>query len=102
MTNLRELLAFNMRERRHFLRISQEKLAENIGTSTNYIGMIETRKKFPTPEMLERIAFALGIDAPDLFSTKKHPAKTPVLQELYDSVIKDIEKIIAYKLNRLE
>ena len=45
----------------------QAKLAEKVNTSTHYIGMIETKNNFPSPEMLERIAKALGIDTVDLF-----------------------------------
>jgi transcriptional regulator with XRE-family HTH domain len=68
MTNIRDLLAKNIKAYRHALGLSQAKLAERVDTSTHYIGMIETRQKFPTPEMLERIAAALGIDTTALFS----------------------------------
>jgi transcriptional regulator with XRE-family HTH domain len=68
MTSLRALLAYNMKERRRILGVSQAKLAEMVSTSTNYIGQIEQKNKFPSPEMLERIAAALGIDSPQLFS----------------------------------
>ena len=43
-------------------------MAEKVGTSTQYIGQIEQNKKFPSPEMLERIAEALEVDSPQLFS----------------------------------
>ncbi|MDR2093996.1 MAG: helix-turn-helix domain-containing protein [Treponema sp.] len=68
MTNLRALLAYNMKARRQILGISQAKLAEKVSTSTHYIGQIEVKNKFPSPEMLERIAAALEIDSPQLFS----------------------------------
>ena len=68
MTSLRALLAYNIKERRRILGISQAKLAEKVATSTHYIGQIEQKKKFPSPEMLERIAAALEIDSPQLFS----------------------------------
>ena len=55
-------------ERRRILGISQAKLAEKISTSTHYIVQIEQKNKFPSPEMLERIANALEIDSPQLFS----------------------------------
>jgi transcriptional regulator with XRE-family HTH domain len=103
MTNLRNLLAFNMKEQRHTLRISQAKLAEKIGTSTHYIGMIEIGKKFPSPEMLERIAEALEIDTPELFSTKGYPAKNASPgRKLAELVIKDIERIINHRMKGLE
>jgi transcriptional regulator with XRE-family HTH domain len=57
-----------MRDRRRILGISQEKLAERVSTSTHYISQIEQENKFPSPEMLERIARALEIDSPQLFS----------------------------------
>jgi transcriptional regulator with XRE-family HTH domain len=57
-----------MRERRRILGISQAKLAEKVSTSTHYISQIEQENKFPSPEMLERIAAALEIDSPQLFS----------------------------------
>lgn len=54
------------------MEISQEKLAERAGTSTQYIGQIEQNKKFPSPEMLERIAKALEVDSPQLFSMEAY------------------------------
>ncbi|MDR1786702.1 MAG: helix-turn-helix transcriptional regulator [Spirochaetaceae bacterium] len=57
-----------MREKRRILGLSQAKLAEKVSTSTQYIGQIEVQNKFPSPEMLERIAAALEIDTPQLFS----------------------------------
>jgi transcriptional regulator with XRE-family HTH domain len=67
MTNLRDVLANNMKAYRNALGLSQAKLAEKVDTSTHYIGMIETKNKYPSPEMLERIAAALGIDTIDLY-----------------------------------
>jgi hypothetical protein len=43
MTDLRQLLAFNMKERRRSLKMSQYRLAELADTSTYYIGMIGWR-----------------------------------------------------------
>ncbi|MDR0719153.1 MAG: helix-turn-helix domain-containing protein [Treponema sp.] len=68
MTSLRALLAYNMKKKRRILGISQAKLAEKVSTSTHYISQIEQRNKFPSPEMLERIAASLEIDSPQLFS----------------------------------
>jgi len=58
MTSLRALLAHNIKQRRRILGITQANLAEKVGISTRYIGQIELESKFPTPEMLERIAAA--------------------------------------------
>jgi transcriptional regulator with XRE-family HTH domain len=103
MTSLRALLAFNMKEQRHVLGLSQAKLAEKINTSTHYIGMIELERKFPSPEMLERIAAALDMDSPDLFSIRAYPAEASnSIQSLRKQVMSDIEQILAYRMKNLE
>ena len=99
MTNLRQVLALNMRERRRILGLSQEKLAEKISTATTYITMIELGKKFPSVAMLERIALALMVDTTELFSVKPLPEDS--LKNLHKSVLLDIEKIIAKRLKEL-
>jgi len=68
MTNIRELLGSNIKAYRRNLGISQEKLAETINMATNYLGLIESGKKFPSADMIERIAGALGKDTTALFS----------------------------------
>jgi len=70
MTDLRGLLAKNIKKRRKFLGISQAMLAEKANTSPHYIAQIEQKKKFPSSEMLERIAVALDFDSPELFASK--------------------------------
>ena len=76
MTSLRALLAHNIKQRRRILGITQANLAAKVGTSTHYIGQIELENKFPTPEMLERIASALEIDSPQLFSQEFFPVES--------------------------
>jgi transcriptional regulator with XRE-family HTH domain len=70
MTSLRTALAQNMKAGRQILGISQAQLAERVNTSANYIAQIETEKRFPTPEMLERIATALEIEPTALFTAE--------------------------------
>jgi transcriptional regulator with XRE-family HTH domain len=79
-----------MKEGRRTLGLSQARLAEKAGSSTQYIAMIELSRKFPSPEMLERIAGALGIDTPQLFSIPSSPAG--VLQKFRQTVLADLEK----------
>jgi len=104
MTNIRDVLAKNMKAYRSALGLSQARLAEKVGTSTHYIGMIETKNNFPSPEMLERIAVALGIDTIDLFSTEKRLSET--LKAYRKTALKDIKSLmgrfIDEKLKKLE
>jgi len=92
MTNIRDLLAKNMKAYRGALGLSQSKLAEKVDTSTHYIGMIETKNNFPSPEMLERIAAALGIDTVDLFFTGK--ALTETMKACRKAALKDVKGIM--------
>jgi len=92
MTNIRNVLAKNMKAYRNARGYTQAKLAEKVDTSTHYIGMIETQNKFPSPEMIERIAAALGIDTLDLFSTDK---KTPEAIKTYrKSTLVDVKSLV--------
>jgi len=93
MTSLRALLAHNIKQKRRILGITQAKLAEKIGTSTHYIGQIELENKFPTPEMLERIATALEIDSPQLFSQEFLPKE--IVQRFQEGVMSRLGTVVA-------
>ena len=90
MTSLRALLALNIKKRREKLGISQAQLAEKADTSTNYIAQIEQQNKFPSSEMLERIAFALEFDSWELFSAGPYSAEA--IQRFQDGLKADIEE----------
>jgi len=92
MTNIREILAKNIKAYRNALGLSQAKLAEKADTSTHHIGMIETQRNFPSPEMLERIAAALGIDTLDLFSGDKNLPKS--IKTCRKSTLKEIKSLM--------
>jgi transcriptional regulator with XRE-family HTH domain len=92
MTNIRDLLAKNMKTYRIAQGFTQAYLAEKVETSTHYIGMIENKTKFPSPEMIERIAIALGVDTTDLFITEK---KTPEsIRNYRKATINDVKNIL--------
>ena len=97
MTSLRDLLAYNLKERRRILGISQAKLAEKVSTSTHYIGQIEQKNKFPSPEMLERIALALEIDSPQLFSMESF--SNEALKRFQEGVMSDLGNAIALSVD---
>jgi transcriptional regulator with XRE-family HTH domain len=95
MTDIRLILAENMKKYRKILGISQEKLAEKMDTAPNYIAMIEVGKKFPSAGMLERIAQALNVDTPELFTTNTVTFMTnsnKTLERLYQEILIDFKK----------
>jgi transcriptional regulator with XRE-family HTH domain len=64
---LREVFVANLKAFRKKAHVSQMKLAEFCGSSASYIGEIEIGRKFPSVEMIERIAAALHVEAYKLF-----------------------------------
>ena len=102
MTKIQECLAKNIKLYRKILHLTQEQLAEKVETSTNYIGTIETGKKFPSPQMIEKIAIALDIESPQLFQSEiKIQVKEQIDLELFKkNIIQDIEKAIDKSLRK--
>ena len=92
MVSIREILAINLKEYRRKSGFTQEKLAEKAGISANYLSMVEISRKFPTPEMLDRLAQALNIQTFQLFD----PSTTPngALLHLEQAIVENIEMVI--------
>jgi transcriptional regulator with XRE-family HTH domain len=97
MTKIRDLLASNIRKYRHARGWSQAKLAERVDTSAHYIGMLETRHKFPSPEMVEKLAAALDIDSTDLFRSDLDPDET--IKSLQKAVLADMGDLVGNFVN---
>jgi len=90
MTNLRALLADNIKKRRKILGISQAILAERVQTSTHHIAQIEQQNRFPSVEMLERIAQALEFDSAELFYAGPYSAEA--IKRFQEGLKADIEE----------
>ena len=103
MTNIRNILADNLRENRRKRGLSQTKLAEKAGISTQYIAMIELSRQFPTPEVLQRIATAFDIEAHELFTVPPSPESSmerlhkDIIREVRQVIVEELEKALAYK-----
>ena len=92
MVSIREILALNLKEYRRKSGFTQEKLAEKAGISANYLSMVEISRKFPTPEMLDRLAQALNIQTFQLFNPST--STDGALLHLEQAVIENIETVI--------
>jgi transcriptional regulator with XRE-family HTH domain len=105
MTDIRELLAQNIKEYRKIRSLSQEMLAEKAETSTTNIGMIETAKRYPSPQMLAKIAEALGIDTPELFTTHSvtfMPGRSKSIKRLYQEIAGDFRQFEKTVISRIK
>ncbi|HVA79077.1 MAG TPA: helix-turn-helix transcriptional regulator [Candidatus Binataceae bacterium] len=56
-----------IRERRRQLNLTQREVADCVGTSTPYIGHLETDKRHPSEEIVARMADVLGFERKELF-----------------------------------
>jgi len=76
-------------------------LAEKVNTATNYISAIEAGRRFPSVEMLKKIALALEIDTPRLFVMENMPLDT-VRKELEEQIWTDVGQSLSdYVAKRL-
>jgi len=99
-SNLRRILAMNIRKNRYILGLSQAKLAEAANIATAYVAMIELEKKFPSVDVLERLACALQIDPTELFSKACYPAEA--VKELHRSVLHNFELVVKRHIEEFE
>ena len=88
--SIREILAKNLREHRRKCGFSQEKLAEKVGISTQYLAMIEIARKFPASEVLERLAEAVNINVYELFLIDHSPREE--LELIRKEIINEIKQ----------
>jgi transcriptional regulator with XRE-family HTH domain len=97
MTNIRDVLASNLKRFRQARGWSQAFLAEKAEISTNYIGMLENAVKFPSSEMIQKLALALGIDPTDLFSKEIDPLST--MKNYQKAAYEDIYELLGRLIN---
>ncbi|WP_318662838.1 helix-turn-helix transcriptional regulator [Treponema sp.] len=90
---LQETFISNLRKIRKEKRITQEKLAELCSTDTAYIGQIETNRRFPSIQMIEKIASALDVEPHTLFITESSENQE-ISSELTEEILKSIEPVI--------
>jgi len=64
--DLKEIMAMNLRRKRHDQQMTQEELAERAGLSTRYVGAIERGDVSASVTVLGQIAEALGVEPGDL------------------------------------
>jgi transcriptional regulator with XRE-family HTH domain len=96
MAGIREILANNIKEYRRKCGFSQDKLAELASISSQYLATVETCRKFPTPEVLDRLAEALGIETYELFTfATPHNELEKLRQDIIIEVVKAIKQSFA-------
>ena len=94
---LQEVFIGNLKRIRKEKKITQEKLAELCETDACYIGQIETLRRFPSINMIEKFADALEIEPYELFkdsgthnSVKRQQKIRNILNTEFDKMISDV------------
>jgi len=97
MTNIRDVFATNLKRFRQARGWSQAQLAEKTETSTNYIGMLENTIKFPSSEMIHKLAYAMEIDPTALFYKEVDPISTMKMYQ--KAALEDIHVLLGRLIN---
>ncbi|GHV82888.1 hypothetical protein AGMMS50212_02280 [Spirochaetia bacterium] len=71
-------------------------LAARLNTASSYIGEIEIGRKFPSVEMIDRIAAALKIEPYELFKSEDglSPSMATVLSKWGDEISEAVSKTL--------
>ena len=96
---LKQVFVQNMREFRKKEGISQMKLAEYLNASPTYIGEIEVGKKFPSIDMIERIAGILKITPYHFFIDRTEPNVGINAENTYPKLPRSMQNELRSELN---
>lgn len=94
MKDILKKLGARIREERKNARLTQEKLAERVDLSVDYIGYIERGKQAPYLKTLERIATALRVEVYKLFLFNETEKKN---QQDEEAAIKELLLVLRNK-----
>lgn len=100
MSEKKTLLGARIKELRKRSGLTQDQLAERIEVEAKYLSRIEVGKRYPSLDVLERIADALRVEMHDLFLFVHHdPDATSKkgLEDILSSASPDERKLI-YKI----
>ncbi|MDY5123402.1 MAG: helix-turn-helix transcriptional regulator [Treponema sp.] len=98
MNSIRETFVNNLKFYRKQKGISQERLSYIVGKSIAYINQIENKDTWPQPEMVDKIAEALGIPSSALFDEKGSPEN--LKKEFVEKYGKTIEAEIMSRIEK--
>lgn len=103
MNSIRKTFVNNLKYYRKQKGISQEKLSYAVDKSIAYINQIENKDTWPQPEMVDKIAEALGISSSALFEENSCPENKKAVfennygrsieEELLSRIEKDVKEV---------
>jgi len=100
MTDIKDVVATNIKKFRVAHGWSQAYLAEKADVSPNYIGMLENKNKYPSPNMINKLSIAFDIDPTELFSKEIDPATT--INSYRKAALKDVYRFIKSEIKKMD
>jgi transcriptional regulator with XRE-family HTH domain len=91
MIDIKEIFAENLRKIRRKRGLTQEKLAEKANMSLQYLALLEIARKFPSGEMLERLANALDVETYELLAFAS--SANNELEILRNDIIREVKTL---------
>ena len=91
MVDIKEIFAENLRKIRRKKGLTQEKLAEKANMSLQYLALLEIGRKFPSGDMLERLAKALDIETYELLAVP--PSANNELELLRNDIVREVKTL---------
>ena len=98
---LKKELGKNIQKYRKLNKITQEKLAELCETETAYIGQIETNRRFPSINLIEKISTALDVEPYLLFKPEKYNDNNKIEEiskKIMETMESEIKKVLSEEL----
>jgi len=95
---LKQIFVRNLREFRKKEGLTQMKLAEYCNTATSYIGDIEIGRRFPSMEMIEKMANILKIEPYHFFKESKDNSAHSETESLFPRLPNSMKKQITTQI----
>jgi len=96
---LRRVLSSNIKHYRSLRGWSQEKLAEKIEISANFLANVETKKSWVSSLTLVKLANCFGIEVYELFRPENTP--TDQTKDAVKNLVHDIAVVFEHSLDRI-
>jgi len=100
VASIREVLAQNLKENRRKLGITQPELAERAGLSIHHIAMIEIGRRFPSPDVIDKLAVAFDIEPNELFAVAVPHEKA--ITQMQEAILENLNQGIEKALDKLD
>lgn len=98
-----------IRDRRRHRELTQRQVASSVGTSTPYVGHLESGNRHPSSEIVTRLADVLGFDRRELFFLANpqakeilHPAEPPKATSAWEEFRRDDQLRRIHNINAKE